>query len=135
MRRGALTVACVIAVLALTGCGDQGVVRPVPEDVVGTVKAEAPGKAVFINQGCGACHVFTPAGPDQDGTIGPDLDKLAEYAQTANQPLVAFTRESIVDPDAYVEKGYAKGVMPKSYRSLPPDDLQALVDFLAKPQG
>jgi cytochrome c551/c552 len=135
MRRGALTVACVLAVLTLTGCGDEGVVRPLPEDVVGTVKAEAPGKAVFINQGCGACHVFTPAGSDAKGTIGPDLDKLADYAKMANQPLVAFTRESIVDPDAYVEKGYTKGVMPKSYRSLPPDDLQALVDFLAKPQG
>ena len=135
MRRGALTVACVLAVLALTGCGEEGVVRPVPEDVVGTVKAEAPGKAVFISQGCGACHTFAPAGPDAQGTIGPDLDKLAEYAQTANQPLAAFTRESIVEPDAYIEKGYAKGVMPKSYSSLPPDDLQALVDFLAKPQG
>ena len=135
MRRGALTVACVLAVLALTGCGDEGLVRPLPEGVVGTVKAEAPGKAVFINQGCGACHTFKPAGPDAKGTIGPDLDKLPDYAKSANQPLVAFTRESIVDPDAYVEKGYAKGVMPKSYRTLPPDDLQALVDFLAKPQG
>jgi cytochrome c551/c552 len=135
MRRGVLTVACVLAVLALAGCGDQGVVRPLPRVVVGTVKAEAPGKAIYLSQGCGACHVFTPAGPDAKGTIGPDLNRLAEYAQAANQPLVQFTRESIVDPDAYVEKGFARGVMPKSYRALPPDDLQALVDFLTKPQG
>jgi hypothetical protein len=48
---------------------------------------------------------------------------------------VSFTEESIVNPDAYVEKGYPKGVMPKSYKDLPPADLKALVDFLTKPQG
>ena len=134
MRRGALTVACVLVVLALAGCGDEGVVRPAPEDVVGTVKAEAPGKAIFLNTGCGACHIFTPAGPDAKGTIGPDLDRLPEYANSAKQPLVQFVRESILDPGKYVEKGFAN-VMPKTYDSLPPDDLQALVDFLTKPQG
>jgi len=135
MRRGALTAACLLAVLVIAGCGDQGVVAPTAEEVVGTVKAEAPGKAVFVSQGCGACHVFTPAGPDAKGTLGPDLDRLPEFAQQANQPLAEFVEESIVDPDKYIEKGFAKGVMPKSYRDLPPDDLQALVDFLAKPSG
>jgi cytochrome c551/c552 len=135
MRRGALTAACLFALLALAGCGDQGVVAPLPDTVVGTVKAEAPGKAIFVNQGCGACHTYEPAGPDANGQIGPDLDKLPEYAQTAKQPLAKFVRESIVKPDAYVEKGYPKGVMPKSYASIPPADLQALVDFLTKPQG
>jgi cytochrome c551/c552 len=134
MRRGALTVACVLAVLALAGCGDQGVVRPVPKEVVGTVAAEAPGKAIFLNTGCGACHVFTAAGPDAKGTIGPDLDRLEEYAQQANQPLVQFVRDSILDPSKYVENGFAD-VMPKTYDSLPQNDLQALVDFLTKPQG
>jgi cytochrome c551/c552 len=135
MRRGALTAACVLAMLALAGCGDQGVVKPLPDTVVGTVQAEAPGKAIFINQGCGACHTYGPAGPDAKGTIGPDLDKLPDYAKTANQPLATFVHESIVDPNKYVEKGYAKGVMPQTYKSLPESDLQALVDFLTKPQG
>jgi cytochrome c551/c552 len=121
-------------VLAVAGCGDQGVVRPLPREVVGTVKAEAPGKAIFLNTGCGACHVFKAAGPEAKGTIGPDLDRLSEYAQQANQPLVQFVRESIIDPGKYVEKGFAD-VMPKTYDALPEDDLQALVDFLTKPQG
>jgi hypothetical protein len=43
--------------------------------------------------------------------------------------------DSIVDPNKYVERGYPKNVMPKSYKSLPPAQLQALVDFLSKPQG
>lgn len=136
MRRGALiAAAATAAVLALAGCGDEGTVRPVAETVVGTVKTEAPGKATFINQGCGACHTYTPAGQDASGTIGPDLDKLPEYAKAANQPLAQFVDESIVNPDKYVEKGYPKGVMPKSYKALPPAELKALVDFLTKPQG
>ena len=135
MRRGALTAVCAAAVLGLAGCGSEGVVEPKPNTVVGTVAAEAPGKAIFINQGCGSCHTYQPAGPDAVGNIGPDLDKLAAYAKTANQPLDAFVRESIVDPNKYIEKGYPKNVMPKSYASLPASDLIALVDFLSKPQG
>jgi len=49
--------------------------------------------------------------------------------------LAQFVEESIVKPDSYIEKGYPKGVMPKSYASMPPADLKALVDFLTKPQG
>jgi mono/diheme cytochrome c family protein len=137
MRLRAFTAAAVLAVLALAlaGCGSEGTVRPVADTVIGTVQAEAPGKAVFLSQGCGACHTFKPAGSDASGTIGPDLDKLPAYAKAANQPLANFVHESIVNPDKYVEKGYPKGVMPKSYKDLPPKDLIALVDFLTKPQG
>jgi mono/diheme cytochrome c family protein len=138
MRLGALIAAAATAAvlaLALAGCGNEGTVRPVADTVVGTVKAEDPGKAIFLSQGCGACHTFKPAGSGASGTIGPDLDKLPEYAKTANQPLAKFVDESIVDPDKYIEKGYPKGVMPKSYKDMPPNDLKALVDFLTKPQG
>jgi cytochrome c551/c552 len=134
MRRGALTAACVVAALVLAGCGEQGVVAPTAEEVVGTIKAEAPGRAIFASQGCDACHIYTPA-QATTGTIGPDLDKLADFARTANQPLVEFTRESIVNPSAYIEKGFAD-VMPKDYdQKLSDQELSDLVDFLTKPQG
>jgi cytochrome c oxidase subunit II len=129
MRRLAL----VPLVLALAGCGYEGVTRPLPQKVVGKVKLAAPGKSVFISQGCNACHTYTPAGAK--GTVGPDLDKLAQYAKQAKQPLAAFTKQSIVDPNAYVQPGYPKGVMPQTYKSLPADQLSQLVDFLTKPQG
>jgi mono/diheme cytochrome c family protein len=135
MRRGAITAAFALAVLALAGCGSKGVVKALPETVVGTVKAAAPGKAIFVAQGCGSCHMYKPAGPDAQGSIGPDLDKLAVYAKTAKQPLPTFVHDSIVNPDKYIQKGYPKGVMPKSYKDLPAADLTALVDFLTKPQG
>ena len=94
MRRGALiAAAATAAVLALAGCGKEGAVRPLPDTVVGTVKAEAPGKAIFISQGCGSCHTFKPAGPEANGTIGPDLDKLPQYAQKAKQPPAQFVHD------------------------------------------
>jgi cytochrome c2 len=89
----------------------------------------AAGKAAFTANGCNACHTFAAAG--STGTIGPDLDKLKTYAAAANMPLDQFIRESIVKPNAYIEKGYAKGVMPESFASLPKSTLDALVAFLA----
>ena len=53
-------------VLALVGCGGGEVTGPFPTKVIGTV-AQAPsgataGKMLFLSNGCGACHTFTPAG-------------------------------------------------------------------------
>jgi cytochrome c551/c552 len=129
MRRS-LVVLPLIA-LALAGCGSRGTTRPLPETVVGTVQAEAPGKAIFLAQGCNGCHTFAPAAAT--GKIGPDLDQLPQRAKAAGKPLEAFVRESIVNPSAYVEKGY-QDVMPKTYSTLPKTDLNDLVDFLTKPQ-
>ena len=96
------------------------------------VKVEAPGKAVFSSQGCGACHTYTPAGPEAVGKIGPDLDKLAQYAQKANQGTVKqFAAMSITDPGAYVESGY-QNVMPTSFANLPKKQLADLVAFLTQ---
>ena len=88
----------------------------------------AAGKAVFVNNGCGACHTLQAA--KSTGKIGPDLDKLPTYTQQAGQPLEQFVHESIVNPDAYVEKGFAAGVMPKNFASLPKEQLDALVQYL-----
>ena len=132
MRRAASIAAAASAVLVLGGCGGGKTVSPVAETVVGTLQQEAPGKAIFTKNGCNGCHTYKPAGAS--GNVGPDLDKLAQYAQQAKQPLEKFTRESIVDPNAYVEKGFPKGVMP-SFKQLPQSDLSDLVQFLTKPQG
>jgi mono/diheme cytochrome c family protein len=90
--------------------------------------ATAGGKAVYDANGCGSCHTFQPAG--STGKVGPDLDKLAQYAQAAGKPLDEFIRESIVDPGAYTEKGFPQGVMPP-FSNLSEDDLNALVEYLS----
>ena len=40
-------------------------------------------------------------------------------------------RESIVDPNAYIEKGFPNA-MPPTFKDLPKDQLDALVSFLAQ---
>ena len=89
----------------------------------------ANGKALFASNGCVSCHTYKPAG--SKATVGPDLDKLATYAKTAKQPLDAFVRESIVNPNAYVQPGDAANVMP-SFASLQEPQINALVTFLTK---
>jgi cytochrome c551/c552 len=91
--------------------------------------ATAAGKTIFVNNGCNGCHTFKPAAAN--GTVGPDLDKLSEAAKKAGQPLDAFIRQSIVDPNAYIAPGYPKGVMPETFASLPKPQLDALVKFLS----
>jgi cytochrome c oxidase subunit 2 len=85
------------------------------------------GKAVFASNGCASCHTLKAAGAT--GKVGPDLDKLPADAQQAGKPLEEFVKESIVDPDAYIQPGFTKGVMPP-FSTLPNDQLDALVKFL-----
>ena len=142
------------AVLALAGCGGEKTVLPRPSKVVGSVPKQttstpsaggttsttggggggggggaASGKALFTNNGCVSCHTYKPAG--SNAKVGPDLDKLATYAKQAKKPLAAFTQESIVSPDAYVQPGYPPHVMP-SFASLSKAQVDALFKFLTK---
>jgi cytochrome c oxidase subunit 2 len=87
------------------------------------------GKAVFDANGCGSCHTLKAAGTT--GTAGPDLDDLPALAEKAGKPLEEFVRESIVEPDAYVEPGFNPGVMPP-FAQLPEDQLDALVQYLVE---
>jgi cytochrome c551/c552 len=93
---------------------------------VATPSGGASGKAAFSANGCNTCHTFTPAGANKK--IGPDLDKLPAEAQRAGKPLDEFIRESIVDPNAYVEPGYPKNVMPNF--NLTQAQVDSLVQFL-----
>ena len=89
----------------------------------------AQGKTLFSSNGCSGCHTLAAAGAS--GTIGPDLDKqLASDAQAAGMPLNQFVKESIVNPDAYIAKGFSKGIMPTSFSSLSPNDIDALVALI-----
>jgi cytochrome c oxidase subunit 2 len=89
----------------------------------------AAGLAVFNNNGCNSCHTLKAA--NATGKVGPDLDKLPQEARRAGQPLEQFVHTSIVNPNAYVEKGYPKNVMPQTFgTALSKTQLDALVQFL-----
>jgi cytochrome c551/c552 len=91
----------------------------------------AAGKAVFAANGCAGCHTFGPA--NATGAVGPDLDKApaSDAKADGNMDLAAFIKESITDPDAYIAKGYTKGVMPTTFgQSLSSTQLNDLVAFI-----
>ena len=125
--------------MLLAGCGYEGTVAPTAKDVSGTVPQQkstlpkgdpAAGKKLFASNGCTGCHTYAPAG--SNAKVGPDLDKLSQYAQKAGQgPLDQFVETSIVNPSAYVESGYSD-VMPKSYGDLPQKQIADLVAFLTQ---
>lgn len=87
----------------------------------GVPGVEPPSISEFFVGSCGGCHTFTPAGTT--GTIGPNLD------ETLAGDSAAQIEESIVNPNAQSTPGYELGVMPP-FSSLPPEQLQQLVDFL-----
>ncbi len=96
-------------------------------------QAAAPdGKALFTNgkdstgaAPCGACHKLADAGTS--GTTGPDLDQVLKGKDPA------FIRQSIVQPDAEIAKGFGKGIMPPNYGStLSGAEVDALVKFLSE---
>jgi cytochrome c oxidase subunit 2 len=85
------------------------------------------GAAVFKNNPCGSCHTLSAAGAT--AKVGPDLDKLPQWAAQAKQPLEQFIKTSITDPNAYTQPGFPKNVMPP-FASLPKAQLDALVQYL-----
>jgi mono/diheme cytochrome c family protein len=122
------------------GCGSQGEKSAAPETVVGTIPKQsvpttakgnpANGKVLFTSSGCAGCHTYTPAG--SKANVGPDLDKLPDYASKAGQPLEPFTHGAIVSPPpAYVPPGYPTNVMPTTFgQTLKPQQISDLVAFL-----
>jgi len=95
------------------------------------ISPSAAGLAVFNQNSCSSCHTLSAA--NATGTVGPDLDKLVSYARQAHQPLDAFVHQSIVDPNAYIQPGYPKDVMPQNFgQLLTKEQLDSLVTFLVQ---
>jgi cytochrome c5 len=93
----------------------------------GNASFPASAKPTFAKT-CGACHTLADAGTN--ASTGPDLDEALKGKDAA------FIKESIVDPDAQVTKGYNKGIMPPNFgQTLSPEELDALVSYLQKATG
>jgi len=122
MRARAVAVAvAVVLALALAACGGSG---------GGSGSVVDRGKKLFVDEGCGSCHTVAAAGTA--GTIGPDLEEaLGHDAQTAGRPLDEFVRESIVNPNAYINPRYLADTMPTNYGDrLSDEQVDDLVAFL-----
>ncbi|PIS10665.1 MAG: cytochrome c oxidase subunit II [Bdellovibrio sp. CG10_big_fil_rev_8_21_14_0_10_47_8] len=89
------------------------------------------GQKYFTDKGCVACHSVdgTPkVGPSWKGVFG-----LKEHEMDDGQKVSVdenYVRESILNPNAKVVKGYPKGVMPTFQGQLSEDQLNALIEFI-----
>jgi len=63
--------------------------------------------------------------------ITTDADAWQKVFAAGRQAVEDFVKESIVDPNAYIQPGFPKSVMP-SFSTLPADQLDALVMYLVK---
>jgi mono/diheme cytochrome c family protein len=83
-----------------------------------------PGAQVFADNGCGGCHMLAAA--NSGGVTGPNLDEILP-GQSA-----ATIKESIVDPNAHIAKGYPANVMPQNFSAIiTPTQLNQLVQYLS----
>jgi mono/diheme cytochrome c family protein len=83
-----------------------------------------PGAQVFANNGCGGCHTLAAA--QSGGVTGPNLDEVLP-GQSA-----ATIKESIVDPNAHIAKGYPANVMPQNFSTIiKPNEIDQLVEYLS----
>jgi cytochrome c oxidase subunit II len=89
----------------------------------GGAASASEGKSLFASNGCSGCHTLKDAGAT--GTTGPDLD-LALKGKAA-----AFIKQSIVDPNKVIAKGYQPGIMPQTFgKTLQPSQVDSLVKYL-----
>ena len=93
----------------------------------GQAGGAADGKAAFEAQGCGTCHTLADAGANAE--VGPNLDRVLRGKDAD------YVRESIVDPNAEIARGFQPNVMPQDYEDkLSDEELDALVEYLLDPR-
>lgn len=109
-----VTIPAVPAAGAETATAEQTALLKTPEEII-------------AKHTCGVCHVFAGhvvAG--KAGTLGPSLARIGAKKRRE------YLRQSILDPDAVIPKGYAPGMMPKTYgEQLKAQELEMLVNYLA----
>jgi len=87
------------------------------------------GQKYFTDKGCVACHTV-------DGTpkVGPTWKGIFATQRSLEDGTVKvdenYIRESIVNPNAKIVKGFPKGVMPTFQGQLTEDQLNALIEFI-----
>lgn len=103
--------------LALAACGAVGAAKPAPT-AFPTLTPEVRGQALFVNRGCGTCHVHSGVGNVEHSIgVGPVL--------SGYQGDEAFLREWLRNPAA-LRPGTAMPTI-----GLTEDEIDALVAFLA----
>ncbi len=88
------------------------------------------GQKYFKDKGCVACHTIdgTPkVGPTWKGVFGSDRVFADGSSVKADEN---YIRESILNPNAKVVKGFAAGVMPTFQGQVSEDQVNAIIEFI-----
>lgn len=132
--RKAFLIALVLGGLLLAACGGGGASGPDPARGEQLFKGSTIGSASA--PGCITCHNVTGTdvlvGPSQAGvaTRAQNLIDTGKYTGSA-KTVAEYLRESIVDPDAYIEEGFTPGVMYANFgKELSEQEIADLVAYL-----
>ncbi len=85
------------------------------------------GQKLFAKYGCVTCHVTDQSGPPLNNVFGHPLQLEDGRTVIADE---AFLRQSILDPNAKLVKGYQRNVMPVYQGQINEDDLLQLVVYI-----
>ncbi len=94
-------------------------------------EVKVQGRALFIELGCGACHMLADAGGA--GSVGPPLDGIASTADTRVDGMDAhnYILNSIINSDDHIVDGFPPGLMPKDYSDrISEENIELLVNYL-----
>ncbi len=125
--------------LATTGEHLGAVVMARPSDALNRL-ADHPGAEVF--RACSACHTLDPdggnrAGPTLHGVIGRRIATAPgyDYSPALRGMDIVWTKETIARLFEIGPNAYTPGTKMPEQQVTDPDDLKALVDFIAKATG
>ncbi|GBC76040.1 Cytochrome c2 [bacterium HR07] len=99
----------------------------------------ARGQSLASSIGCTACHSAdgtTLVGPTWKGLYGHEVEVvLPDGTETKVVADEAYLRESILDPNAKITKGFQANLMPIYQGQLSEDDIKAIIAYIKSLQG
>jgi cytochrome c oxidase subunit 2 len=88
------------------------------------------GEKLYNAKGCVACHSTdgtTKVGPSWKGLFGQKGHAIEGGSVDVDEN---YVRESILEPNAKISKGFPSGVMPAFQGQMTEDQLAALIEFI-----
>lgn len=92
--------------------------------------AAGPAGQALLKYGCTGCHTTTGetgTGPTWKGLFGSQVTLDDGSTVTVDD---AYLRESILDPNAKIVKGYSRDVMPNNQGTITEDEINALIEYI-----
>jgi mono/diheme cytochrome c family protein len=131
MKRHTLKMVILVVVVGVVAACGNGGGAAAPAPAGGNADA---GKALFAQTtvgsqpGCATCHSLEAG----ETLVGPSLAGIGTAAagKVSGESAEQFLRNSIVNPNAYLEEGFAQGLMPDYKDALSEEQLNDLVAYL-----